>query len=48
MKVGVVEAFAHTVMAAIGTKRTYRVALHMSAFGAKADNGSATPRKKMV
>ena len=24
-------------MSAIGTKRTYRVALHMSAFGAKAD-----------
>ena len=24
-------------MSAIGTKRTYRVALHMSAFGGKAD-----------
>ena len=37
MKVGVVEAFAHTAMSAIGTKRTYRAALHMSAFGGKAD-----------
>jgi hypothetical protein len=26
-------------MSAIGTKRTYRVALHMSAFGGKADIG---------
>ena len=25
------------LMSAIGTKRTYRVALHMSAFGGKAD-----------
>ena len=27
-------------MSVIGTKRTYRVALHMSAFGGKADTGS--------
>jgi hypothetical protein len=30
-------------MSAIGTKRTYRVALHMSALGGKADT-----RKQMV
>ena len=29
-------------MSAIGTKRTYRVALHMSAFGGKADIGYCT------
>ena len=29
----------NTGMSAIGTKRTYQVALHMSAFGGKADIG---------
>jgi len=30
-------------MSAIGTKRTYRVALHMSAFGGKADMTAEAP-----
>jgi hypothetical protein len=37
MKVGVVEAFAHPAMAAIGTKRTFRDGRSMSAIGGKAD-----------
>ena len=32
---------ANAEMSAIGTKRTYRVALQISAFGGKADMGSA-------
>ena len=30
-------------MSAIGTKRTYTIALHMSAFGGKADIAPAPP-----
>ena len=35
--------FARLCMSASGTKRTYRVALHMSAFGGKADSGRTCP-----
>ena len=38
------------MMSAFGTKRTYRVAPHMSAFGGKADKGGpgvrASPRSR--
>ena len=47
MKAGVAEAFAHTAMAAIGTKRTSLFAPHMSAIGSKADIAFCTAHVRL-
>ena len=39
--------FAAVHESAIGTKRTYRVAPHMSAFGGKADMGYCTANVRL-